>query len=34
MKQIEIEFDVYKMLTMMLETEETTYSDVIRRSMS
>jgi len=31
MKQIEIDFDVYKMLTGMLETEETTYSDVIRR---
>jgi predicted CopG family antitoxin len=31
MKRIEIEFDVYKMLTAMLETEQTTYSDVIRR---
>ena len=31
MKQIEIDFDVYKMLTAMLETEEATYSDVIRR---
>ena len=31
MKRIEVEFDVYKMLTAMLETEQTTYSDVIRR---
>jgi hypothetical protein len=31
MKQIEIDFDVYKMLTAMLETEEMTLSDVIRR---
>jgi hypothetical protein len=31
MKRIEIEFEVYKMLTAMLETEQTTYSDVIRR---
>ena len=31
MKRIEMECDVYKTLTAMLEAEETTYSDVIRR---
>ncbi|MGD0016210.1 MAG: hypothetical protein ABSC38_01645 [Verrucomicrobiia bacterium] len=31
MKQIEIDFDVYKMLMAMLETEEMTFSDVIRQ---
>jgi predicted CopG family antitoxin len=31
MKRIEVEFDAYKVLTVMLETEETTNSDVIRR---
>ena len=31
MKRVEMEFDVHKLLTVMLETEEAAYSDVIQR---
>ena len=34
MKSIEIDFEVYKHLTMMRETEEVSYNDVIRRLLN
>jgi hypothetical protein len=30
LKNIEVDLDVYKALTLLLETEETTYNDVLR----
>lgn len=34
MRSIEIDFEVYKHLTMMRETEEVSYNDVIRRLLN